>query len=213
MSKRTYVWKVGSLAVVMVAVVIWLFGCSRESIEEGMEEGTLSAPMILVASIVDAFTTSIVIDVHDDDGNLLGSYQVTLKSPQPDPNPPYDIPASAEWCYEVTELAGSKALSHWVLAIECLVTPDNHIIGSTPPGSIGQDGNRPYWGVKWDTPGGLSTPTTFCITLDDEYGAAMVQVVVKTGGGSAGDGIGVGYIAGPDCIPLQHNGNGQGGGE
>ena len=202
MNRRTYVWKVGGFAVVMVAVVIWLFGCSRESIEEGMEEGTLSAPMILVASIVDAFNTSTIIDVYDTGGNLLGSYEVKLKSPQPDPNPPYDIPASDEWCYEVTELAG-KALSHWILAVECLVTPVNHIIGSSPPGSIGQDGSTGYWGVKWDAP---FPGNTFCITLDDEYGSALVQVVVKTGGGPAGDGVGTGLIAGPDCIPIQHNG-------
>ena len=202
MSKRTYVWKVGSLAVVMFAVAIWLFGCSRESIEEGMEEGTLSAPMILVASIVDAFQTSTVIHVYDSNNDLLGSYEIRLVYPVPDPNPPYDIPASAEWCYEVTELAG-KALSHWVLAVECLVTPVNHITGSTPPGTIGQDGSTGFWGVKWDAP---FPGNRFCIMLDDEYGAAMVQVVVKTGGGPAGDGIGVGYLAGPDCIPIQHNG-------
>jgi len=200
MNRRTYVWKVGGFAVVMVAVVIWLFGCSRESIEEGMEEGTLSAPMILVASIVDAFNTSTIIDIYDTQNNLLGSYEVRLVSPVPDPNPPYDIPPSNRWCYEVTELAG-KALSHWLLSVECLVTPVNHIIGSSPSGTIGQDGSTGYWGVKWESSGG-----PFCIILDDEYGAAMVQVVVKTGGGKYGDGVGVGYVAGPDCIPIQHNG-------
>jgi hypothetical protein len=194
-------WKVGGLAVVMVAVVIWLFGCSRESIEEGMEEGTLSAPMILLTSSVSAFNTSTIIDVYDAGGTLIGVYEIELAYPEPDPNPPYDIPPSDTWCYKVTELSG-KALSHWVLAVECLVTPENHIIGSSPPGTIGQDGSTGYWGVKWDAP---FPGNTFCIILDDEYGAAMVRVVVKTGGGH-----GVGYLAGPDCLPIVHNGVEQG---
>ncbi len=206
MNRQTYMWKVGGLAIVMVAVVIWLFGCSRESIEEGMEEGTLSAPMILVTSSVDVFNTSTIINVYDTLGNFLGSYEIRLVSPVPDPNPPYDIPASDTWCYEVTLLSG-KALSHWILAVECLVTPENHIIGSSPPGVIGQDGSTGFWGIKWDAP---FPGNTFCIMLDDEYGAAMVQVVAKTGGGPAGDGVGVGYLAGPDCLPIQHNGVEQG---
>jgi hypothetical protein len=195
-------WKVGGLAVVMVAVVIWLLGCSRESIEEGMQEGTLSAPGISIAvSSLSSLPTSVIINVDTN------SYRITLDFPEADQQTG-DIPPSDRWCYYVEELPGSQSLSHWVFAVDCLVDPpgEDHIVSSDPPGSEGYDGSTGYYGVKWDLPEAF-TSGTFCIYLDAVYPATVVPVVVKTGGG-----YNVGYIAGPDCFPIVHNDLGQGNG-
>ena len=174
-----------------------------------MEEDILSAPEILIAaSSLSSLPTSVeipVILIIEGVPTEVARYRVELVSPMPDAFG--DILPSDTWCYEVTELSG-RNLSHWVLAIECFVTPDNHIIGSSPSGTIGQDGSTGYWGIKWNAP---FPGDTFCITLDATYSVTMIQVVVKTGnGGGVGDGVGIGYIAGPDCWIIQHNGVEQG---
>jgi hypothetical protein len=196
MNRRTYMWKAGGLAVVMVAVVIWLLGCSRESIEDVMEEGALSAPEISIAvSSLDSLPTLITVPVNG------SSYEIELVSPMP-------VAPSDTWCYYVRELAGSQSLSHWVFAVDCLVEPVNHIVGTSPPATtIGYDGSTGYTGVKWDLPEDF-TEGMFCITLDGIYPPALVDVVVKTGSG-----FGVGSIAGPDCEIIQHNDLLQGTGE
>ena len=193
MNRRSYMWKVGGLAVVMVAVVIWLFGCSRESIEDVMEGGALSAPEIAIAvSSLDSLPTLITIPVNG------SSYEIELVSPMP-------LAPSNTWCYYVRELPGSQSLSHWVFAVDCLVEPINHIVSTSPPATtIGYDGSTGYTGVKWDLPEDF-TEGLFCITLDGIYPPVLIDVVVKSGVG----GFGVGSIAGPDCEEIVHD---QGGG-
>lgn len=197
MNRRTYIWKVGGLAVVMVAVVIWLLGCSRESIEDVMEGGPLSAPKIAIAvSSLDSLPTSTIITLPDG-----SSYYVELVSPMP-------VDPSSEWCYYVEELSG-KELSHWMLLVGCLVDPpgEDHIVGSSPPGVEGCDGSTGQCGVKWDIPAGFSSGT-FCITLDGTYPPTVIQALAK-----AGNDYGTGSIAGPACEIIEHNEVGQGNGE
>ena len=200
MNRRDYIWKVGGLAVVMVAVVVGLLSCSRESIEEAMEEGTLSAPLISVAaSSLDSLPTSVTISLSDG-----SSYYIELVSPVPDASG--DIPPSDTWCYYVQELSG-KDLSYWMLLVGSLTAAS-----SSPPGSGGYDDSTGQYGIKWDTPETF-TSGTFCITLGGIYPATIIEALVK-----GGTNYNTRYIAGPagynaglDCIP-RHNGYGQGNG-
>lgn len=195
MNRRTYMWKVGGLAVVMVAVVIWLFGCSRESIEEVLEGGPLSAPKIAIAvSSLDSLPTSTTIYLSDG-----SEYYIELTDPAP-------LAPSNEWCYYVEQKSG-HGLSHWMLLIGCLVDPpgEDHILSSSPPGSEGYDGSTGQYGIKWDDlPVGF-TSGTFCITLDGTYPPTIIDVLVK-----ASSEYNTGSIAGPDC-GIQHDQGGGGG--
>jgi hypothetical protein len=201
MNRRNYMWKVGGLAVVMVAVVIWLFGCSRESIEDVMEGGTLPAPLIsVVASSLDSLPTSVIVTLADG-----SSFYVELVVPGLVNGV---VPPSDTWCYYVEQLSGQN-LSHWMLLVGCLVDPpgEDHIVSSDPPGSEGYDGSTQQYGIKWDT-SGVFTSGVFCITLDGVYPPEMIQVLTK-----AGNDYGTGSIAGPACEIIQHNDLEQGNGE
>ena len=192
MNRRNYIWKVGGLAVIMIAVVIWLFGCSRESIEDAMDEGALSAPLIQVAvSSLDSLPTSVIVTLADG-----SSFYIELVVPGLVNGV---VPPSNEWCYYVEQLSGQN-LSHWMLLVGCLVDPPgvDHIVSSDPPGSEGYDGSTGQYGIKWDT-SGVFTSGMFCITLDGIYPADMIQVLTK-----AGNDDGTGWIAGPACEIIQH---------
>lgn len=198
MNRRTYMWKVGGLAVVMVALVIWLFGCSRESIEDVMDEGPLSAPLIsVVSSSLSSLPTSVTISLPNG-----SSYYIELVNPVPVNDV---IPPSDEWCYYVEQVSGPTNLSHWMLLVGCLVDPpgEDHIVSSSPPGSEGYDGSTGQYGIKWDT-SGVFTSGVFCITLDGIYPPTVIEALVK-----AGTEYNTGVIAGPDCEIIQHD---QGGG-
>jgi hypothetical protein len=189
MNRRTYMWKVGGLAVVMVAVVIWLLGCSRESIEDVMEGGSLSAPEIAIAvSSLSSPPTSVTIYLTDG-----SEYYIELVNPMP-------LTPSDTWCYYVEEKSG-HGLSHWMLLIGCLVDPpgEDHILSSNPLGSEGYDGSTQQYGIKWDLPVGF-TSGTFCITLDGIYPPTGIEVLVK-----ASNEYKTGLIAGPACEIIQHN--------
>jgi hypothetical protein len=204
MNRRDYIWKIGVLAVVMVAVAVGLLSCSRESIEEAMEEGTLSAPLISVAaSSLDSLPTSVTISLSDG-----SSYYIELVSPVPDAFG--DIPPSGTWCYYVEEVSGPTDLSYWMLLVGSLT------VSSSPPGSGGYDDSTGQYGIKWDTPETF-TSGTFCITLGGICPATIIEALVK-----GGTNYNTRYIAGPASYTtgldwpmiqaVEHNGNGQGNG-
>ncbi|MDX1995470.1 MAG: choice-of-anchor A family protein, partial [bacterium] len=127
---------------------------------------------------------STVVSFADDQGT--NSYSVEFLGVQ-----------NRTWTYRVTR-TGGKNLSHWTLGIASCVTPNtNRVTGGTNGYALGKDGNRPFWGIKWDTQGG-----TFSFTLDADYPIGTVQVQAKAGsGGPNGDGTGYSTIAGPICNP------------
>jgi hypothetical protein len=97
------------------------------------------------------------------------------------------------WTYEVKELVIKNGLSHWVLGIvTCL---DNVISSSPQANDIGKDGNRDFYGIKWET-GESFTSGLFSFTLDDDYPASLMPLEALA---KAGKEYAVGNITGPDC--------------
>lgn len=94
------------------------------------------------------------------------------------------------WTYRVSEVSG-KDLSHWVLGLGAC----QGMISSTSPtaSDIGKDGSTGFTGAKWNLGGGF-TSGQFSITLNGNYPEGTVQVLAKTGSGTA-----MGQIAGPIC--------------
>lgn len=96
------------------------------------------------------------------------------------------------WTYQVSKAAG-RDLSHWSLGIgSCF----SHITNATAGVELGKDGStNGFVGAKWNKSSG-----TFTITLDADYPAAKVDVLVKAGGGSTATvPYAIGQIIGPVC--------------
>lgn len=95
------------------------------------------------------------------------------------------------WTYRVTEISGQD-LSHWVLGAGVCT---ERIVSYAPTAGaeLGKDGNRDFYGIKWNTPGGFKQGE-FSFTLDAVYPAGQAQVLVK-----AGNPYTTGPITGPDC--------------
>ncbi len=100
------------------------------------------------------------------------------------------------WTYRVEEVEG-KDLSHWVIGRSgANYSCEGKVLGSSPGATgIGQDGQRPFYGIKWDVSDGFSNDT-FSFTLDADYPATTVDVLIKTGGSQQTN---TGQIIGPDC--------------
>ncbi len=116
-----------------------------------------------------------------------------------------------EWSYKLSQTG--RDLSHWSLGIE---NCEGHIISQSPSSGFetGSGGASDKllkntgvdWMVKWDTDGGVgSTGRVFTLTLDDDYAAANIGVLVKTGGNPQ---TAVGTITAPNCAaPVSCNSN------
>ncbi len=101
------------------------------------------------------------------------------------------------WTYTVTEVSG-RDLSHWVLGIVTCVDR-SHIVSATPGYSVGYDGSTGFTGIKWDVNDPFTTGV-FTFTLDADYPAGTVEVLVK-----AGNTFATGDIRGPICGPMFGN--------
>jgi hypothetical protein len=97
----------------------------------------------------------------------------------------------------VTEVSG-RDLSHWLLGIVTCVDP-SHIVSATPGYSVGYDGSTGFTGIKWDVNDPFTTGV-FTFTLDADYPAGTVEVLVK-----AGNTFATGDIRGPICGPMFGN--------
>lgn len=105
------------------------------------------------------------------------------------------------FCYQVTELAGCKDLSHWDLATNCTVLSGTEpvydeegvLLNSIESFVPGTDPKSGITGVKWNTDGAF-TSDTFCVTVDGTVSTGEVQVASKCG-------LPIEYstIAGPVC--------------
>jgi hypothetical protein len=158
---------------------------------------------VLLVVVVGLFIGCTAVDDIDDYVRLspgVGSSTVITLPDGSSSRVTFSSHAGTKWCYAVTELSG-KDLSHWVLAIECHAT-GNHIISTSPAGTIGTDGPTGYTGVKWDASASF-TSGTFCITLDDNYAEGSVTVVAK-----AGDDYDTGSLPGPSCVLHDQGGGG-----
>jgi hypothetical protein len=115
-----------------------------------------------------------------------------------------------EWSYKVSQTG--RNLSHWSLGIE---NCQSNVTGGTGShtGNIetGPGGNSDQllkdtgvdWMVKWDTDGGVGSGEVFTLTLNGDYGATDIGVLVKTGGNPQSA---VGTITAPNCsIPAPAN--------
>ncbi|MEX1018999.1 MAG: choice-of-anchor A family protein, partial [Litorilinea sp.] len=101
------------------------------------------------------------------------------------------------WTYHVDDDGGSPDLSHWVLGLG-LCIEQNDIANTSPTyESLGNDGSTGFYGLKWDTDGGLpGAGSTFSITFNQVYSIGTIEALVK-----AGPSDNQGFIAGPDCTP------------
>lgn len=83
------------------------------------------------------------------------------------------------WIYTVAQgPGGNKALNHWSLEIINDAPPqcEGHISSTSPTASIGTDSSTGVKGVKWEMTGG-----PFILTMDDNYGTGVADVLVKSG--------------------------------
>jgi len=80
-----------------------------------------------------------------------------------------------------------RDLSHWNVGLDesCRAA----VTGGTAGYEVGRDGSTGFWGIKWDSEGGV-----FSFTLDGEYPSGDVQVLAK-----AGTKNNTGTITGPVC--------------
>ena len=182
-----------TLRILLIAIIAvglsGLPGCSNESVED-----PVNVSMALAPGVGDSVTITLT------NGS---QYRVTFESH-----------TGNTWCYFVEEVAGSGPggtptdLSHWVLAIECHFTDlgGASIVSYSPDDGVpGTDGSTGTIGIKWNTDSSFSSGT-FCITMDQDYAEAPIEVVVK-----AGNDFNSGVLPGPSCDPIIiHD---QGGGE
>lgn len=94
---------------------------------------------------------------------------------------------TSTWTYEVTEQAGSKDLSNWVIGTNCRITA-----GSKGWMTVSPDPNAGITGAKWETGDAFSTGTFF-ITVAAGASQGTVSYATKA------PGVVVGSIAGPLC--------------
>ncbi|MEN8216815.1 MAG: vWA domain-containing protein [Pseudomonadota bacterium] len=134
-----------------------------------------------VLACSDLAPNSVIIGVNNDEDK----FKVSLESHN-----------GTTWTYRVEEIEG-KDLSHWVLGTSNFnYSCEGKIVSSSPQSTgIGKDGNRPFYGIKWDVGGGFSN-STFSFTLDADYPESTVEVLIKTGGKEQTN---TGLIIGPDC--------------
>ncbi len=105
-----------------------------------------------------------------------------------------------DWSYKVSQTG--RDLSHWSLGIE---NCEGKVVSSSPSSGFesGQGGRSDRllkdsvnWMVKWDTDGGVADGQVFTLTVDDDYAATDVGVLVKTGGNPKSA---LGTITAPNC--------------
>jgi hypothetical protein len=106
-----------------------------------------------------------------------------------------------EWSYKVSETG--RELSHWSLGIE---NCNGHVQTMTGGRGVEQGSGGASdqllkdtgvdWMVKWDTDGGVGSGEVFTLTLDGDYAATDIGVLVKTGGNPQTN---VGTITAPNC--------------
>jgi len=93
------------------------------------------------------------------------------------------------WTYQVSELTG-RDLGYWMADLgSCL----GHLISSSPPAIVETGKNAPMFGLKWEVDEEF-TSGQFSFTLDADYPADVMQVLVK-----AGNKTNTGEILGPIC--------------
>jgi hypothetical protein len=102
-----------------------------------------------------------------------------------------------EWSYKVTQTG--RDLSHWSLGIEnCEGHVQSRDVETGSGGASDQllKDTGVDWMVKWDTDGGVGSGEVFTLTLDGDYAATDIGVLVKTGGNPQ---TALGTITAPNC--------------
>lgn len=97
----------------------------------------------------------------------------------------YDSDAqTTTFSYQLSQ-NGGQDLSHFVVGFPLACKEDLKllVISGSPAGYvIGQDPPTGLWGIKWNTPGGLSpNPTTFSFTFEGNVKEGDVQAATKAG--------------------------------
>ena len=112
------------------------------------------------------------------------------------------------WSYKVTELPGSKDLSHWVIEM-CLddligFSPEDTDAGIQGVDTTGTDPTTGVTGIKWDLEVDFDDDGSddedsreFSFTLGKQYSEAMVDVAVFSAGSGETE-----SINGPDCTEV-----------
>jgi hypothetical protein len=110
----------------------------------------------------------------------------------------------ATFCYQVTELASCKDLSHWDLGTNCTVLSGTEpiyaedgvtILNGISSFEIGTDPKSGVKGAKWNVTDSFSSDQ-FCVTVDGQPTLATGEVQVASKSGLP---ISTGAIAGPVC--------------
>lgn len=169
------------LTVITSVGLFLLISCSTDHIEDpvSLEKNALLGPDDLCTS-----------------GPSSGTAQITKSGN----TATYTVVASHtgnQWCYTVSQV-GSPNLSHFLIILDCI---DDVLSTSPTADSVGYDGSTGYTGVKWETPSGVSTPQTFCITMDSNFAEGTVSAVVKASNQDASI-----SILGPCCDHDQGGG-------
>jgi len=97
------------------------------------------------------------------------------------------------WSYRVQEISG-KDLSHWVLGLSSRCNVTAHEDAGQIYGDVGTDGSTGFDGIKWDIANDAFNEGVFSFTLDKDYPAGLLEVLVKA---STGDNTS--HIMGPTC--------------
>jgi type IV pilus assembly protein PilY1 len=148
--------------------------------DTGEQKMSLTDPeLLLIQTMGDSDATMISPTIALPDGS---TYKISLESHK-----------GNIWSYRVQEISG-KDLSHWVLGLSNSCNVTAHEDDGQDYGGVGTDGSTDFYGIKWDIANDAFNEGVFSFTLDKDYPAGLLEVLVKA---STGDNRS--HIMGPIC--------------